>query len=64
MPSSLLRIWTMSALLDTYVGKETLVEMMLQLRANERRPLHGIPILIKVTALCTILRKHKLNGLG
>ena len=64
MPSSLRRIWTMSALMDAYEGKKTCVEIMLQLMANERRPLHGIPILIKVTALRSMFRKHMLNYLG
>ena len=51
MLSSLRRVWTTSGLLAAYEGRKTFFETSLQLRANESRPLHGIPILVKVTAL-------------
>ncbi len=64
MPSSLRKIWTMSALLAASEGRKTFFETLLQLEANEGRPLHGIPILIKVTALQLRFRKHVLIYLG
>ena len=51
----------MSELLVAYEGKHPSFAALLRFKANERRPLHGIPILIKVAALLLILKRHVLT---
>ena len=51
----------MSGLLAAYEGKNPSFASLLRFKANGRRPLHGIPILIKVTALLLILKMHVLT---
>lgn len=64
MPPSLRRIWITNELLAACVGKKTNFEKFLQLGADERRPLHGIPILIKVIVLHLMFTKQTLIHIG